>query len=99
MIKKILLFSLFANSFLSFSQEIVKEFDLKLEKKRDYFQVTNETDKEVILFLNDKEKVTSIRFDEKFDIKDSLSTARPEKKYKEIVGYSRNGLNYFVFWT
>jgi hypothetical protein len=99
MIKKILLFSLFANSFLSFSQEIVKEFDLKLEKKRDYFQVTNETDKEVILFLNDKEKVTSIRFDEKFDIKDSLSTTRPEKKYKEIVGYSQNERNYFVFWA
>jgi hypothetical protein len=99
MIKKILLFSFFANSFLSFSQEMVKEFDLKLEKKRDYFQVTNETDKEVILFLNDKENVTSIRFDEKFNVKDSLSASRPDKKYKEILGYSRNEGNYFVFWA
>lgn len=99
MIKKILLFSLLVNSFLSFSQEIVKEFDLKLERKRDYFQVTNETDKEVILFLNDKDKVSSIRFDEKFNIKDSLSTTRPEKKYKEIVGYSQNERNYFLFWA
>ncbi|MEN2402003.1 hypothetical protein GKZ90_0019595 [Flavobacterium sp. MC2016-06] len=99
MIKKILLFSLFANTFLSFSQEMVKEFDLKLEKNRDYFQVTNETDKEVILFLNDKEKVSSIRFDERFNIKDSLSAARPEKKFKEIIGYSQNERNYFLFWA
>ncbi|MGO4772633.1 hypothetical protein ACEN2I_13295 [Flavobacterium sp. W22_SRS_FK3] len=99
MLKKILLASLFLNGLVSFSQEIVKEFDLKLDKKRDYFQVTNETDKEVILFLNDKENITSVRFDEKFDIKDSLSTTRPEKKYKEIVGYSRNDRNYFLYWA
>jgi hypothetical protein len=99
MIKKILLASLFLNSLSSFSQEIVKEFDLKLEKKRDFFQVVNEAKKEVILFLNDKEKVSSVRFDEKFNIKDSLTAARPEKKYTEIIGYSQNENDYFVFWA
>ncbi|MBZ4035645.1 hypothetical protein K6T82_12765 [Flavobacterium sp. 17A] len=81
-----------------FSQEIVKEFDFKLERKRDYFQVTNEAEKEVILFLNDKEKISSVRFDSKFEIKDSLSTARPEKTYAEIIGYSQKEHNYFLFW-
>ncbi|TPG36351.1 hypothetical protein [Flavobacterium pectinovorum] len=99
MIKKILLASLFFNSLCSFSQDIVKEFDLKLEKKRDFFQVVNEDKKEVILFLNDKEKVTSIRFDEKFNIIDSLTTARPEKKYDNIIGYSQKDNNYFLFWA
>ncbi|MET0945073.1 MAG: hypothetical protein ABWY22_06675 [Flavobacterium sp.] len=99
MIKKILPALLFLNSICSFSQEIVKEFDMKLEKKRDYFQVINETNKEVILFLNDKEKVSSVRFDDKFNVQDSLSTTRPEKKYKEIVGYSQNEGNYFLFWA
>lgn len=99
MFKKYILISFLLNCLNSFSQEIVKEFDLTLEKKRDYFQVINETDKEVILFLNDKEKVSSIRFDEKFNIKDSLSTERPEKNYKEIVGYSQNDGNYYLYWA
>lgn len=99
MIKKLLLFSLILNSFILFSQEVVKEFDLKLQRKRDFFQVTNEADKEVILFLNDKEKVSSIRFNDKFEIKDSLSTLRPEKKYNEIIGYSQKEHDYFLFWA
>lgn len=81
-----------------FSQEIVKEFDFKLERKRDYFQVTNEAEKEVVLFLNDKEKVSSIRFDDKFEIRDSLSAVRPEKNYTEIIGYSHKDQKYFLFW-
>ena len=99
MIKKILLTFLFLNSLLSSAQEIIKEFDLKLDKKRDFFQVVNESEKEVILFLNDKEIVTSIRFDEKFSIIDSLTTTRPEKKYDHIIGYSRNDKDYFIFWA
>lgn len=99
MFKKYILIPFLLPYLNSFSQEIVKEFDLKLEKKRDYFQVINETDKEVILFLNDKEKISSVRFDEKFNVKDSLPTTRPEKKYKEIVGYSQNERNYFLFWA
>ncbi|MCD0475580.1 hypothetical protein LPB87_14365 [Flavobacterium sp. EDS] len=99
MIKKLLLTSLFLNSLFSFSQDIVKEFDLKLEKKRDFFQVVNEDEKEVIIFLNDKEKVTSIRFDQKFSIIDSLTTSRPEKKYGNIIGYSKTDDNYFIFWA
>lgn len=98
MLKNLLFSSLLLSGFISFSQEVVNEFNLKLERKRDYFQVTNETNKEVILFLNDKEKLTSLRFDDKFNIKDSLSTARPEKTYDEIIGYSQKENNYFLFW-
>lgn len=98
MFRKILLASFFLAGLRSFSQEVVNEFDLKLEKKRDFFQVVNEDKKEVILFLNDKEKVTSIRFDEKFNLKDSLSSVRPDKAYIEIIGYSQNKNDYFIFW-
>ncbi|MBW1657893.1 hypothetical protein [Flavobacterium quisquiliarum] len=98
MLKKPLLICFLLSSLISFSQEIVKEFDLKLEKKRDFFQIVNESKKEVVLLLNDKEKVTSIRFDETFSIKDSLSFARPERMYEEIIGYSQNENDYFVFW-
>lgn len=98
MLKKPFLFSLFLISLMTFSQEIVREFDLKLESKRDFFQIVNKNNKEVILFLNDKEKVSSIRFDEKFNIKDSLSALRPDKTYAEIIGYSQNKDDYFIFW-
>lgn len=77
---------------------MVKEFDFKLEKKRDYFQVTNEANKEVAIFLNDNEKVASIRFNDKFEIKDSLLTARPEKAFTEIIGYSQKANIYSLFW-
>ncbi|MFH6986297.1 hypothetical protein ACHRVW_00990 [Flavobacterium collinsii] len=96
--KKLLFSALLLTCFVSFSQNIVKEFDFKLEKKRDFFQVVNESEKEVILFLNDKEKVSAIRFDQTFTIKDSLSASRPEKKYKELIGYTQNKNGYFVFW-
>ncbi|MCC9017644.1 hypothetical protein [Flavobacterium lipolyticum] len=99
MLKKILLTFLLLNNLPSFSQDIAKEFDLKLEEKRDFFQVVNEDKKEVILFLNDKEKANAIRFDEKFNIIDSLTIARPEKKYESIIGYSQKDNNCFVFWA
>lgn len=98
MLKKPLFICFLLSSLISFSQQIVKEFDFKLEKKRDFFQIVNESKKEVVLLLNDKEKVTSIRFDEKFGIKDSLSATRPERIYEEIIGYSQNENDYFVFW-
>ncbi|MEN2402004.1 hypothetical protein GKZ90_0019600 [Flavobacterium sp. MC2016-06] len=98
MLKKLLPITLFLCTLLCFSQEMVKEFDLKLEKNRDYFQVTNETDKEVILFLNDKEKVTSVKFDQHFNIIDSLSSARPKDLSTEIIGYSQKDSHYFLFW-
>jgi len=98
MTKKILSILLFLNIYISFSQEIVNEFDLKLERKRDFFQVTNEPKKEVVLFLYDKEKVTSVRFNNKFNINDSLTAQRPEKSYAEILGYSQKENNYSIFW-
>jgi len=82
MLKKLLFSTLFLTFFISFSQNMVKEFDLKLERKRDYFQVINETNKEVILFLTDKEKLTSLRFDEKFNIK-ILYLFQDQKKHTQ----------------
>jgi len=96
--KKLLSILLLLNIYISFSQEIVNEFDLKLERKRDFFQVTNEPKKEVVLFLYDKEKITSVRFNNKFNINDSLTAQRPEKLYAEILGYSQKENNYSIFW-
>ncbi|MHC0444554.1 hypothetical protein ACWA1F_04050 [Flavobacterium sp. 3-218] len=77
---------------------MIKEFDLKLEKKRDFYQVTNKTKNEIVLFSNDKEKVSSIRFDSTFNIKDSISAVRPESTYEEILGYTQKDESYSIFW-
>ena len=98
MTKKLLLVHLLFLGFNSFAQEMVKEFDLKLEKKRDYYQVSNSKKNEIVLFSNDKEKVSSIRFDSNLDIKDSLSFARPESDYEEILGSAQKDENYSIFW-
>ncbi|MFH7011736.1 hypothetical protein ACHRV5_07655 [Flavobacterium sp. FlaQc-52] len=98
MIKKLLFICLLFNTVNSFSQDLVKEFNLKLERKRDYLQVVNETKKEVVLFLNDNEKVTSVKLDSTFTINDSLSHPRLEKSYTDILGYSQKDDNYLLFW-
>lgn len=98
MFKKILTVILILSTLLSFSQEMIKEFDLKLNRKRDFFQVVNKEKNEIIIFSNDKERVASFRFDDKFNIKDSLSAARPESSFKEILGYSQKNDKYCMFW-
>lgn len=98
MLKKILTVILFFSTLISFSQEMIKEFDLKLNRKRDFFQVVNKEKNEIIIFSNDKEKVSSFRFDDKFNIQDSLSATRPENTYKEILGYSQKDNVYCMFW-
>ena len=98
MLKKSLLACFLFLTINTFAQEMIKEFDLKLEKKRDFYQVTNKIKNEIVLFSNDKEKVSSIRFDSTFNIKDSISAVRPESTYEEIIGYTQKDESYSIFW-
>lgn len=49
------------------------------------------------MFLSDKKKLNAFRLNEKMMVVDTISTSRPEKKYKDIIGYSGeiNNLNLF----
>lgn len=98
MLKKLLLVCFLFLGYNIFAQEMIKEFDLKLERKRDFYQVTNKSKNEIVLFSNDKEKVSSVRFDSDFNIKDSISVVRPQSTYEEILGYTQKDENYSIFW-
>jgi hypothetical protein len=94
MFKKLLLVSLFLNSFISFSQELVNYTPIELKKNRDVFQIVNNDKKEVTLFVSDKIKVKAIRLNEKMQIIDSISTERPDKKkFTEMIGYNSTNSN------
>jgi hypothetical protein len=100
MIKKILLTSLFLNSLLSFSQDIVSSTPVELKKNRDIFQVVNNDRKDVTLFVSDKIKVKAIQLNQNMQIVDSISTERPSTKtYDAMIGYNINNDNTRLFWS
>lgn len=89
-------------SFLTFnaiSQELTKKINVTLAKKTDVFQIVEEQKKQVSLFFSDKQKVRAIRFNDNFDVIDSLSVARPSDDYDDIIGYSISDNNYFSYWS
>ncbi|MES2544539.1 MAG: hypothetical protein V4548_06620 [Bacteroidota bacterium] len=95
-------FALILFSFItinSFSQELVKNIRFKIPQKSDLFQIIEEDNKRVSLFFTNKIKTTSVRFDKDFNIIDSLSYIKPEKKFNEIVGYSISDNKYYTYWS
>lgn len=100
MFKKLFLASLFLNSFITFSQDLVNYTPIELKKNRDVFQIVNNEKKEVTLFVSDKIKVKAIRLNEKMQIIDSISTERPDrKKFVEMIGYNSTNSNARLFWS
>ncbi|GAB3713746.1 hypothetical protein [Flavobacterium koreense] len=84
---------------ISFSQELVKSVPLKVAKKSDVFQVVDSEKKQVLLFFSNKDGVKTIRFDENFELKDSLSGNRPYQEYNDIIGYSISNNKYYSYWA
>ncbi|MFH6945621.1 hypothetical protein ACHRV5_07665 [Flavobacterium sp. FlaQc-52] len=100
MIKKILFICLTLNSMTSFSQDIVSSTPLTLKKNLNIFPSVNNDTKEVTLFLSDKTNVKAIQLNEKMQITDSISTAKPDaKKYDFMIGYNRSSNNTRLFWS
>lgn len=97
MLKKIIITALVLNAFLGFTQESTLSFPIEMKGNRDVFQIVNSLNNSVTLFLSDKEKVTAIRLNEKFEVVDSLTTNRPDKKYSEILGYNGDYSNPRLF--
>lgn len=82
------------------SQNLAKSISLNYSRKNDVFQVVEENKKQVSLFFSDRNNVRTIRFDENFNIIDSLSAERPSRDYyDDIIGYSISGNNYYSYWS
>lgn len=80
------------------SQDLVKQVSVELKSRTDVFQIVEEDKKQVTLFFSDKRDVKMIRFNEQFDILDSLSTIRPSKDFDNVIGHSIDGDNYYTYW-
>ncbi len=82
----------------AFSQDMLNSIPIDLKNNRDVFQVVNDSKNETALFLSDRKKVTALKLDNRMLVIDSVSVARPEKKYKDIIGYNGDKSNPVIFW-
>jgi hypothetical protein len=84
----------------SLGQELVSSIPLELKRNRDVFQVVNAFNKNVTLFLTDKTITNAVRLNDKMQIIDSFSVARPEKIFTSMVGHTTNEENNSrIFWA
>ena len=91
---------LLLSALTSFSQEIVNSVPVELKKNRDIFQVVNNENKDVTLFISDKIKVKAIHLDQNMKIVDSISATRPDTKtYDMMIGYNSSNDNPRLFWA
>lgn len=97
--KKITLLAFSLCCSIAFSQQLVKTLNLKLPKKSDVFQVIDSEKKQVLLFFSNKVGVKTIRFNENFEVQDSLTGNRPYDEYDDIIGYSTSNNKYYSYWA
>lgn len=86
-------------SLSSFAQEMVKSVDLGISRNAEVFQVVQEDKKQVTLFFSAKINALAVRFDENFNVIDSLKTQKPSKEYDDIVGYNLSGNKCYAYWS
>lgn len=98
MMFKNLILSLFISCSI-FGQDIKKEINIALPKKSDLFQIMNEKENEFLFFLSRKEKITAFRFNESFEIKDSMNYVLPSKNKYNVEGYGMKNNKYYIYWT
>lgn len=99
MLKIIISSYLILSCSISFSQELVRELKINLGNKTDAFQIVEEQKKQVAFFFSDKTTIKTIRFNDNFEVIDSIVTSRPTKDYDKVVGYSITDNKYFAYWS
>lgn len=97
--KKFLCLLLFVQSSFLFSQQLEKVLPLNFKYTNDLFQVVEEDKKQVLLFFRDKNRVLTVKFNDKFEVLDSISSTRPPKNYDDIIGYSISNNKYYSYWS
>ena len=82
----------------TYSQELVKNINLEIDNKTEYFHTIDEQNSQLSYFLINKTDIESILFDESFEIKTKLKTSKPDKKYKNIIGNGFEDGNGVIYW-
>lgn len=97
--KKLLCALILLVSLTSNSQELVKELKINLGLKTDAFQIVEEQKKQIAFFFSDKKSISTVRFNDSFNVIDSITVSRPSKEYDAVVGYSITDNKYFAYWS
>lgn len=82
-----------------FSQDLINSFELKLKSNNDVFQIVDEATNQVNLFISDRKKIFAFVLNNNLEIKDSISNQRPERKFKDIIGYSSSNEKKYIYWA
>ncbi|WP_306349572.1 hypothetical protein [Flavobacterium sp. '19STA2R22 D10 B1'] len=86
-----------------FAQDILNSHSIQLKgnsDNRETFPIVNEANQNVSLFIGDRNKITAYRYNDRFEVIDSMSINRPEKKYNDVIGYNIDEADKTrVFWA
>jgi hypothetical protein len=84
---------------LGFAQEMLNSIPVVMKSNsRDVFQIADLANNKTVLFLSDKKKVSAFVLNESMQTIDTLSAPRPDKSFREIIGYSKNTSSLALFW-
>ena len=96
--KKTVIFLIGLLNTITYSQELVKNINLEIDNKTDYFHAVDEQNHKISFFLINKTEVESLLFDENINQEARLKTAKPDKKFKNIIGNGFEDGNAVLYW-
>lgn len=82
-----------------FSQELVQNIHLSLSRKTEAYQIVEAKKNQVSIFFTDRDKIKAVRFNEQFQVIDSLSAPLPPDDYDDVIGYGIQDNNYISYWA
>lgn len=81
------------------SQNFVSEIKIDLPKSQEAFQFKDEETKNVFLFIDKKEVISSYKLDENLKVVDSIKINKGKDKIESIIGYEKNKATYNTYWN
>ena len=99
MLKKIITFLVICSFSNANSQQLISEIKISIPKKSEAFQFEDEETKNVFLFLDNKEVISSFKLDENLKVIDSIKINKGKNKIESIIGYAKNQSKYFTYWN
>ena len=99
MLKKIILLVIICSFHYSNSQKFVSEIKIGIPKKSEAFQFQDDETKNIFLFLDNKEIVSSFKLNENLKVVDSIKINKGKEKIESIIGYAKNQSTYFTYWN
>ena len=96
--KKYILFIVLFCFAIAESQNLVSDFKINLDKNTSSFNILNPETNENVLFFLDKENIKCVKIDENLKMVEQLNVSKPEKHFKNIIGYKSENNTFSIYW-